>query len=156
MQATEVGDGSDLAVLRRLDGPGGRRIALQRQVRPDVVVVIDVLSQDRPEMVLIEGDHMVEAFPPDRADHLLCAWILPRRPRRDEHFLDVHPLDALSEGLAVDRVSLTDQVLRRFVVGEGLADLPGCPLGRRVGDGGFRGRTMYLATVDSATVCPSS
>ena len=89
MQATQVGGGNDFALLWWLDGPGGRRIALQRQVRPDVVVVLDVLGQDVSQVALVERYHVVETFPLNRADYPFGIWILPRGSRltRPDHLL---------------------------------------------------------------------
>ena len=65
VQAAEVGGGDNLAGVGRINISGDRRVAIQRQVRPDGVVVINLLSQDIPQMILVEDDHVVEAFSTD-------------------------------------------------------------------------------------------
>ena len=45
------------------------------------VIVLEVGRENAPEMRLVD-DHMIEALPLDRADHVLDIRILPRARRR--------------------------------------------------------------------------
>jgi hypothetical protein len=70
------------AKLRRLDLPRDRRVLVGREVGSEILIVIDMRSQDAFQRSLVEDDHMVQALSPDGADQALRKWILPRAPRR--------------------------------------------------------------------------
>ena len=80
-------------------------------------------------MPFVEDDNMIEAFPAYRADQTLDIWILPGRAGRNEHFVDLHALDPMSEVLTVDVVTVSQQESGSLLVRERLNDLLGCPLG---------------------------
>jgi hypothetical protein len=46
MQAADLRDGNNMAFRRRLDVPRCRRIAVQGQVRPGIVIILKILGQD--------------------------------------------------------------------------------------------------------------
>lgn len=58
--------------------------------------------------------------------------ILPRSPRRNDHFLDAHVLHPVTEVLAVDAVAVAKQKTRNFLERERFDDLLSGPLGSRV------------------------
>ena len=60
--------------------------------------------------------------------HPLNVWILPRRARSRDDFLDAHVLDSSLEVMAVDRVAIAKQESRRFVERKRLDNLLSCPL----------------------------
>lgn len=62
-------------------------------------------------MVLAQHDDAVEAFPSNRPNYPFGIWVLPGRTRGDEDFLYSHALDTLNEPVAVDAVSIAQQVL---------------------------------------------
>ena len=73
--------------LRQLDDPteflplhssGLRRIPSQRQMAARAMVVVEVAAQYAAEMSLVENDHMVQAFLPNRSDQALNVRRLPR------------------------------------------------------------------------------
>jgi hypothetical protein len=66
---------------------------------------------------------VVEAVAPNRADQAFGERILPRTSSSREDFLNPHTLHALSEGVAVDGVSIAQEVGRGRVVREGVHDL---------------------------------
>jgi hypothetical protein len=94
-----------------------------------MVVIIEVTGQNAFEVGFVEHDDMIEALPPDRADQPFDVGILPGRPRRGKHFLDAHTLQTFPKAVAVGAVAVADQVTRRLVKGEGLADLASYPNG---------------------------
>ncbi len=53
-----------------------------------------------------EGDDVVEAVPPNGADHALAVRILPRGLRRGEDLLESHRTHATNEVRAIDLVSM--------------------------------------------------
>ncbi len=65
MQAAKDWSSDDLAMLGRMSISGDWRVSIQRQVRPDGVVVIDVLRQGVSKVLFAEDDHVVEAIASD-------------------------------------------------------------------------------------------
>jgi len=53
------------------------------------MIVIHVLAKNSPEVPFIDNDHMVQAFPSDRADHTFDIRALPRRTWRYQDLLDI-------------------------------------------------------------------
>ena len=135
MQSTEDWFGNDSAIFRRFDDPRKWSVVSQRLVRRRGVVVVDVFREDFQQVRLAEDDDVIETFSPDRADDALDQRILPRRTRRDDHLLDSHVLEALLEVESIDAITISDQVLRSVVKGEGFDDLLSGPCrGRMCGD----------------------
>ena len=79
MQSTEDRLGVDQPKARHLDRSRLRAILVESQVSPTTVVVAQVLLEHSLEMPLIENDHMVQAFSPNRPDHPLDIRVLPGR-----------------------------------------------------------------------------
>jgi hypothetical protein len=52
-----------------------------RAVRAPAVEILDILGQDFPQMALIEDEHVVEAFGPDRSHPTLGNRVGPRRSK---------------------------------------------------------------------------
>ena len=126
-------DGDDPAGAWRLDGPRDRRVLLQRQVSPPLVVVAEISPQVAPERAFVPDDHVVEALPPDGADDPFDEWVLPGRPRGREDLLDPQASYRVAECLAVDTVPVADEETRSVGPRPRLAELLGGPDGRRVG-----------------------
>src|ERR1700724_2417130 len=78
---------------------------VQREVRPELVVIRDVGCDDAAEMSLAEHDEMVETLPSDRADQPFDVSVLPRRSRCRRPITDTHALEASGDGLTIDRVT---------------------------------------------------
>ena len=64
MQATQIRDGPHATGGRRLDDAWLRRVVGQRHVRARFVVIDQILPNDPQEVALVEGEHVIEAFPP--------------------------------------------------------------------------------------------
>ncbi len=77
VQATQVGNGHDPPSTGWVELSRHGRIALQREMGPNVIVVADVFLENQPQMQLAENDHMVETLPPDRTDRPLGIRVLP-------------------------------------------------------------------------------
>jgi hypothetical protein len=54
--------------------------------------------------------HVVETFPPDRADQLLRIAVLPRRAWRNRLVMDAHGAQPSRDGGAVNAVPVVDQI----------------------------------------------
>ncbi len=104
MQSADLPKGDDLALRRRLHLAWRRRVAVQRQVRPGIVIVVEVIPKDSVEMPFVEHDQVVETFPTYRADDSLAVGILPGRTCRGRDLVDAHGLDPLLEVIAIDVV----------------------------------------------------
>jgi len=72
---------------------------------------------------------MIQALAPDRTDQALGERVLPGAVRRREDFLDAHALYSLPKVLAVDPVTVAQEIGGRRVIRECLHDLPGGPVG---------------------------
>ena len=90
---------------------------------PVDVIVGEVLSENSPKMLLVENDHVVETLATDRANQSLGLGILPRGMWRGEDLLDPHSVDPRDELVAVDCISISQKILRRFIERKGLDDL---------------------------------
>ena len=76
MQPTQNWDGCDGAELVR--APKIRRILVQREMRPDLVVIGSVILENATQLRFVEHHQVVERFTPDRADEPLDVAVLPR------------------------------------------------------------------------------
>ncbi len=79
------------------------------------------------KMAFTEDDDVVETLPPYRSHEAFSKWILPRRSRCREDFVDAEALDATAELVAENAVAVAEQVLGRRVLGERLDDVLGGP-----------------------------
>ena len=78
-------------------------------------------------MSFVQNEEVVEALATDGPDDSLHKRILPGRPGGRGHLADPQVVDAPSEGLAVDRVSIPKEVFRAGLLRERRAHLPGRP-----------------------------
>jgi len=76
-----------------------------------------------------ENENMIQTLAPDRTDEALRKRILPGAVRRREDFLDPYALHSVPKALAVDLVTVAQEIGRRGVVREGVYDLLGGPVG---------------------------
>ena len=84
-------------------------------------------------MRLAEDDDVIEAFPADRADQSLRMPVLPGRPRGDRVIAYAHGRKTLRDCLTIGRVTVADHVVWCFIPREGIGDLTGYPVRRRMG-----------------------
>src|SRR5271154_5027267 len=75
---------------------------------------------------------MIQAIPPDRADQSLHISVLPRRSCRSRPVTNAHRTKAAGKNVAVDGVSVTDDVSRRCFPAKGLRELTSDPFSRWV------------------------
>jgi len=151
MQAADLGDSQDGTERQRLDAPRDRSIPLQREMGTRDVVVVKV--------PFAEDDQVVQAFAPDRANDSLGVGVLPGGLRSGDGLLYAQPCYPATERIAVDGVTISEQVsgLGPFSR-EGFDDLACGPLGGGMGgdvevkdaSGLLPRRGKYLATVASA------
>src|SRR5215469_8709389 len=141
VQAPDLGNRYNRPRPGRLNSPLKRRIFAQREVRAGTLVVVKVRFQDTPQTGLIQDDHVIQAFPTNRADQSLnvtnaqpaCCLV---------KFLSVTPIPIAQTGRLRCRENLTSNAGRcptekLPTVGEPpiqLWDIPSPPRGRT--DGG--------------------
>ena len=58
---------------------------------------------------------MVQTFTANRTDDPFDVSSLPRSPRSAEHFFDIHYRDLTAELLAIDSISISQQISRRGI-----------------------------------------
>src|SRR5215469_812878 len=73
---------------------------------------------------------MVQAFTPNRTDDAFDVTSLPRRPRSAEEFFDIHDRDLVAELLAIDSISISQQISRHGIKRKGFEHLLRRPFGR--------------------------
>jgi hypothetical protein len=76
MESSEQWDGLNAA--DRLRGAADRCILAEREVGPDLIVIVSIGLQHIPEMPFAKKHDMIETFTPDRADEMFAATVLPR------------------------------------------------------------------------------
>src|SRR5437588_6169795 len=122
MPATDFGNLHDAASLWELDGPDVRRILVEREMRASPVIVGEVAGQDAAQVAFAQNQNVIQTLAPDRADEPLREGILPRAVRRREDFLDPHALHSVAKLLAVDLITVAQEIRGRGVGREGALD----------------------------------
>src|SRR4051794_20702495 len=99
------------------------------------MIVVRELSEMARQAGFTEYDHVVQALPPNGADHPLAVGSLPGRPGRREHVFDAHRLHLLHKVRPEDPIAIAQQIARRGLPRESLAQLLSGPFrGRMSGD----------------------
>jgi len=109
VSSADLRDGNDFALGRRFNAPRRGRVAIKGQVRPRVVIVIKVGSQDSLQVDLVQNDHVIKTLPAYGTNHPFAIRVLSGRPWCGQDFLDTHILDSLLEVVAVDAIAIADQ-----------------------------------------------
>src|SRR5262245_3542289 len=94
MEATDLGDFHDIARLGGLHGPTVRRVLVQREVRPSLVIVVKVAGKDAAQVPFPEDEHVIQTLASDRADEPLREGILPGATGGSDNFTDSHVWNA--------------------------------------------------------------
>ena len=112
----------DVAFAGRHDPSRNRRVLVERQVSPGLVVVRLVERHESPDACLVEPDHVIETVATRRSYKALDEWILPRCVRSRDHVLNSHRLRGGLEGIEC-MVAIMNQIPRRLVPGKRFAEL---------------------------------
>ena len=129
MQATDFGNREDRAEFRWLDGSSIGRIFVEREMSARPVIIGKVARQGAAQVSFAKDENVIQTLAPDRADDPLRKGVLPGAVRRREDFIDPHALHSVPKLLAVDLVTVAQEIGRRGVVREGVHDLLGGPVG---------------------------
>ncbi len=81
-------------------------------------------------MRLVENDDVIQTIPSYRTDHAFHERALPRRARRCYYCFDAHTLHTFPEHMAINTISVPQQITRSCIERKSLHDLLRCPLHR--------------------------
>src|SRR5450759_4586526 len=101
-------------------------------MRSDVVVIACIGSQDPAQMRLAQDDEMIHTLATDRPDQSFGEPILPRRGRCSRLVPDPHGAQSACDDIAVDMISIANQILRSVIPRECLCCLARNPFRRRM------------------------
>ena len=104
----------------------------QREVRPIVVVITDVIIHEALEVPFADDDHMVEKIPAAVADPAFGDTVLPRASKAGSFGINAEALHGVDHFFIEVCAAIKDQVFRSRVVGECLAQLLDHPCGGRM------------------------
>ena len=129
VQAADFWNLQDRDRLEAGDRPNIGCVLVEREMGARLMVIGEVPRQDSTQVPFVEDQDMVEALAADRTDQALDEWILPRAVWRREDFLDLHSRHAVAELLAIDLVTVAQEMGGRRVVRERVDDLLSGPGG---------------------------
>ena len=145
MQPADLGRFDHVAEERRLNRPADRGIFVEGQMSSGALVVFKIFLQDSAQARLVENDDVVQAFTPHGTNQTFDVGVLPRRLRRDEDFVDAHPLCGLTELRPVRAIAVPQEITRRTVPRERFNELMGRPFGGGMcGDGKMHGTSTIM------------
>src|ERR1051326_1165729 len=121
VKTPDFGNSDDLAAWH--DVPLVRGVLSQGQVGSGTMIVSEVAFQHTTQMSSIKNHDMIETLTANRANQSFCVRILPRAPGRGDNFLYRQGVDAATKLVAIDRVTIPNQVPPRITLREGLGHL---------------------------------
>src|SRR4029077_12761459 len=127
MEPTDLRNGHHAPELGRMHLAWLGTVVVERLVWPRGVVVGEIRAQEAAEMGVVQHDDVIEALAADGADDPFGERVLPGCPRGNDHLANPHVGDGPGEALAVDGITISEQISRRGLVREGLNDLAGGP-----------------------------
>jgi hypothetical protein len=95
MEPADLWYGDDLTAFWRVDFSLNRRLSIERKVRPRMMIIVEIIGKNPPQMTLVEYDGVVEALATNRSDESLDVRRLPWRTVCDRDLLDALVLDTL-------------------------------------------------------------
>ena len=95
MESTHLRNRHDPPGFWCLHGAWLGRVLLQAQVRATPMVIVSEFSEVARQSGFAKYDHVIQALPPNGADHPLHIGSLPGRRGRREHLFDARRLHLL-------------------------------------------------------------
>jgi hypothetical protein len=123
MESAGFTDRNHASRLRRLDRARLRRVLLQSQVRPALMIVVHETLQMTGQAPFAAHDHVVQALAADGADDAFPISSLPGRARCRQHLIDPHGLNLVHDFLPEDPVPIAEQIAGCGVPGKDFAEL---------------------------------
>ncbi len=109
MQPTDAWNRNHPASVRQFDIARHGRVTNKRKMRPILIIIGEIRSEDSQQVPFVENDEMIKALATDRTDEWLDVGRLPERTIRNDDFLCAHSADALLKHVAVDVIAITNQ-----------------------------------------------
>ena len=78
MQATDLGEGNDLAGGWRVYWPRLGAILVEGEMCSALVMILEITRQDLAQVMLVKNDYVIETLTADRSDEALDICVLPR------------------------------------------------------------------------------
>jgi hypothetical protein len=110
MQPTYLWNFPDQSMLRPLDRPRLWTIHGQRPVCAPMLIVLEVVGQEPPQMALVQDDHVVQTFTADASDEPVDIGVLPRTSWGDEHVFNPHMPHPLLKRSARNAVPIVQEI----------------------------------------------
>ena len=82
------------------------------------MVITKVTFQNSTEVPLVDHDHVVQALAANTSDNPFRVAILPRAARRYRNFSETQSVNACTEIMTIDPITISYQVARHGVVGK--------------------------------------
>src|SRR5262245_11117575 len=101
-------------------------------MRAGLIVISLIRLEQVTKVPLAKHNDMVEAIPPDRSDEPRRTPVLPWRPHCSRPITDTHRSQPAGNGLAIDAITVANEVARRPLPPVCLGQLAGNPLRGRV------------------------
>jgi hypothetical protein len=79
-------------------------------VSANLVVAGEIADQGAAQVSYVQDENVIQILAQDRADQALHEGVLPRAVRRREHLLDPHALHAMAKLLAVNLVTIVQEI----------------------------------------------
>ena len=98
VQASDPRQTDDIGIRGRsiLGPPAIRRVA-KAGVHSFVVVVVDILAKESPQVLLVDHNHVIEKLSFDCSNASLCDPVLPGASLRDPRRLDSDTVDCVGD-----------------------------------------------------------
>ena len=74
------------------------------------MIIAQIVGEHAAQVIFVQHDDVVQAFPADRADLSLDHGILPRGTRRNELLFKTQVLDSAHEGGAIDAIPIPEEI----------------------------------------------
>src|SRR5262249_49954029 len=96
------------------------------------IIIPSIPTQNPAQVRLPKYDHVVEAFPSDRADQPLDVRVLPRRLGSSRLVPNAHGTQPLPEDRTIRGIPVPNEIARCTIPGKRLGDLARNPLRGRI------------------------
>ena len=110
MQSAHERQFNDFALVGRFNRLRFRAVLGQRPMRAVTMIIAQIVGENAAQVVLVQLDDVVQAFPADGADQSFDHGILPRGTRRNELLFKTQVLESAHEGGAIDGIPIPEEI----------------------------------------------
>ena len=128
MKAAHLREFDHRPLIGSHDRPWNRAVLRQRPMWARVVIVVEVVLENCPEVSFADDDHLIQAFPADCPNQPFGVRILPRRVRGSQMFFDTEGSHAPAKLGTVDAIAVAQQMLWRRHKRKRMDDLLSVPV----------------------------